>query len=168
MSFAPGTAAAPIEPLDNGCPAVAREIRRVLLAASEQEAALLGVVNRPLRASLEEIAEPGLRYFGAHDAAGLLCGWLSLEPAERASDEAYIISLVVDPDRQRRGLARALVTAALQHLAWRPLRVSTPAMNAPALALYHGSGFIEAGRVRVGPAALEVVLLRHPGHPPVP
>lgn len=165
-SVSPGPSDTPairIEPLDNRRDEIAHEIRGVLLAASAQEAALLGIANRPLRASIDEIRAPGPRYLGARDAGARLCGWISLERGRRSGDDEGIVSLVVDPARQRRGIATALLRAALEQVAPGGLRVSTPALNHPALALYQRCGFTETARAHAAGASLEVVLLRHPG-----
>ena len=64
-------------------------------------------------------------------------------------DEAEILSLATAPDHRRRGIGRALLAAALAIMAgrgaraaWLEVRVS----NQAALAMYHGAGFVAAGR----------------------
>ena len=68
------------------------------------------------------------------------------------AEEMHILNLAVHPTQRRRGIARALVTAALEQarsqgagVAWLEVRPS----NAAALALYQSFGFEEIG-VRPG------------------
>lgn len=69
--------------------------------------------------------------------------------ARTAADEAEILMLAVLPDFRRRGLGRALLAAAVQEASARGARtlfLEVAAGNAPARALYAGSGFAEAAR----------------------
>lgn len=68
-----------------------------------------------------------------------------------AGDDAEILTLAVDPARRRRGLARALVDAAVAALpaGVGALWLEVAADNAAALALYRGTGF-EAAGLRTG------------------
>lgn len=147
--------------LDKASPVVADEIRRVLLLASAQEAALLDIVNRPLQASRSEIMASSLSYLGVHAADGALCGWISLDREKREAGNVAVGSLVVDPARQRCGIGRMLLGVALKSVAPASLLVATPVLNTPALALYRSLGFVEFGRARSGCAAIELVLLHH-------
>jgi [ribosomal protein S18]-alanine N-acetyltransferase len=59
-------------------------------------------------------------------------------------DEAELRNLAVNPSQQRRGIARALLTAgmrALQELGVRQLFLEVRATNQPAVALYQSLGF---------------------------
>ena len=64
------------------------------------------------------------------------------------ADEMHLLNLAVHPDQRRRGIARSLLTAALDKaraqgtaVVWLEVRPS----NAAALALYHSFGFKEIG-----------------------
>ena len=154
--------------LDHARPEVADEIRRVLMLASAQEAALLGIVNQPLQSGKSEIMTSRLIYLGVGTAEGTLCGWISLDREQPMPGAFAVGSLVVDPARQRRGIGRTLVGAALASVAPAALLVATPALNMPALALYRGLGFTEYRRARSGPANIEIVLLRQAASADVP
>ncbi|MCC7634053.1 ribosomal protein S18-alanine N-acetyltransferase [Stenotrophomonas rhizophila] len=78
------------------------------------------------------------------DGALIGYGVLSL-----AADEAHVLNVCVDPQRQSRGLGRylfrALVALAREHRAQRVFLEVRPS-NTPAVALYHSEGFNEIGR----------------------
>ena len=64
------------------------------------------------------------------------------------ADEMHLLNLAVHPDQRRRGIARSLLTAALDKarsqgaaVVWLEVRPS----NAAALSLYHSFGFKEIG-----------------------
>ena len=64
------------------------------------------------------------------------------------ADEMHLLNLAVHPDQRRRGIARSLLTAALDKaraqgaaVVWLEVRPS----NAAALSLYHSFGFQEIG-----------------------
>ena len=64
-------------------------------------------------------------------------------------DEGYIGNVAVDPAARRRGVGRALIAALLERAAQLELAFVTLEVrpsNAPAVALYRGFGFEEAGR----------------------
>ena len=62
--------------------------------------------------------------------------------------EAVIDLIAVDVGRQHKGFGRKLVEGALAHYGGRAdtMRVGTQADNGPSLALYRGTGFVEADR----------------------
>jgi ribosomal protein S18 acetylase RimI-like enzyme len=129
-----------VEILSHRQPAVAAQIHAVLMLAYAQEAALLGVNNfAPLEQAAHDIEASEEFFLGSFDDQELL-GVISV----RADDEPgqiNIASLVVHPAHQRRGVARTLLTSALQRAAGATFSVSTAAENAPALALYQQFGF---------------------------
>ncbi len=92
----------------------------------------------------EMLAAPGT---GATIAA------LSDEPAgfivsRRAADEAEVITIGVRPELQRRGIARALLNHELGELSGKGAMrcfIEVAVSNAPARALYEGSGFRQVG-----------------------
>ena len=68
-----------------------------------------------------------------------------------AADEGYITNVAVFPEYRRQGIAGELIKVFLRfarahHLAFLTLEVRPS--NAPAIALYEGFGFREAGRRR--------------------
>lgn len=87
---------------------------------------------------------------------GLLIGRVVL-------DEAELLTLAVDPDRRRQGIARALLadfTAAATSRGAATAFLEVAADNIPALALYRGVDWADAGRRRryYGPATDAVIL----------
>jgi [ribosomal protein S18]-alanine N-acetyltransferase len=69
----------------------------------------------------------------------------------QAADEAELLRLAVDPAERRRGVARALVTAGLDHLRHGDIQVcflEVRVDNEPAIQLYRALGFGVAGRRR--------------------
>ncbi len=148
-----------IEPLDNGDPSVAKAIHAVQMAAYAQEARLLGAqCFPPLQRTQASIRSRQERFLGAF-LGKVLVGTLSLEAGDQ-SNEINIASLVVAPERQRRGIAWRLVARALRDCESRAVTVSTAARNATALRLYTAYGFVEHSRRLVGPEPIEVVKLR--------
>ena len=89
---------------------------------------------------------------------GRLVGNLSLIPLSRMGKKTYFIANVaVHPDFRRRGIARALTEAALNHI--RRRRVSTAWLqvrqdNPNAFNLYHSEGFVEKARRTTWRAAI--------------
>lgn len=80
------------------------------------------------------------------------CGFIVLQKlADGFEDgrgaEAEILTLAVHPQRQRRGVAQALVSAARAHVAG-IIFLEVAADNQAALALYQNCGFEESGRRR--------------------
>lgn len=65
--------------------------------------------------------------------------------------ETDMMNVAVHPDHRRRGIARELIAALIEALKIREsqsLTLEVRASNAPAIALYEGLGFLEAGRRR--------------------
>ena len=147
-----------IQRLDPRDQMVAEGIHGVQIAAYEQEARLLGVRHfPPLERTVEDVQAASQRFFGAIDD-GSIVGVVSLESNE-APGSFNIASLVVTPQRQREGIGRLLLAAALEECGNVETTVSTGAKNTPALALYAEFGFIECGRHVVGSEQLELVKL---------
>lgn len=68
---------------------------------------------------------------------------------QQVADEAEILTLAVAPHKRRAGLAKDLLSAAMDWLLPRHVRywhLEVAADNQAALALYHGFGFVETGR----------------------
>jgi ribosomal-protein-alanine acetyltransferase len=69
--------------------------------------------------------------------------------ADRVRDEIHVLAVAVVPEQRRRGIARALVLAALARAAGEGAtraHLEVRAGNAAALALYGSLGFAEVGR----------------------
>lgn len=153
--------AATIAPLDHRDPAVAQRLHDVLVLAHAQEARLLGATPAPLAGSTPaDIQASDLFYLGAL-RGGELLGALILG-GDDDPDQIRITTLVVHPAHQRQGIARRLVQEALRRGAGLVFSVQAGAGNAPALALYHGLGFVEYRRGTLGALPL-VKLRRAPG-----
>ena len=76
---------------------------------------------------------------------GAVSGYIGLK---LVSDEAHVMTIAVRPERRRRGLARALVQAALADPASagaRRVYLEVRPSNAGARALYGSLGFVETG-----------------------
>lgn len=160
-------AAFTIAPLDHRNAAVAQQIHTVLVPAYAQEARLLQAGDfPPLRRCVADIqAEEGF-YLGAQRGDTLL-GALALGPDDEPG-QLLITTLVVHPDHQRQGVARALMADVLRRGAGAAFAVSTGADNAPALALYQGLGFTVYRHGSIGPDALALVKLRRPADTATP
>jgi ribosomal-protein-alanine N-acetyltransferase len=99
------------------------------------------------RACAELLAQPFALCFVAvagadREAVGLIVGQL-------AADEAEILSLGVAGEHRRRGIASRLLAAmrsAAGQAGARSVHLEVAAGNGPALCLYRGLGFAEAGR----------------------
>lgn len=148
-----------IEPIDNRRLATARQIHALLLLAAAQEAALLGgTTSLPAQRSIADI-QAGPEYFLGASVDQQLQGWLSLR-ADDDANQINIASLVVEPAHQRAGIGRSLVIEALRRGNGFVISVATPALNAPALALYAQLGFVEYRRGSIGQPAIELIKLR--------
>jgi len=155
-----------IAPLDHRDLAVAAQIHAILMPAYAQEAAMLGVqVFEPLQRTVAQVAADDDLYLGAY-VGERLAGALSIGPDRDAGEEQagqmLISSLVVHPEFQRRGLARALLLEALRLGAGDAtvFTVATGLANAPALALYQGLGFVPYRLGTIGQEELALVKLR--------
>jgi ribosomal protein S18 acetylase RimI-like enzyme len=148
-----------VEILSHRQPAVAEQIHTVLMLAYAQEAQLLEVKNfPPLEQTAADIQARDEFFLGSFDDRELL-GVISVRPDDEAG-QINIASLVVHPAQQRRGVARALLTNALQRAATATFSVSTAAKNAPALALYQQFGFEPYRWGTIGDEGLALVKLR--------
>jgi ribosomal-protein-alanine N-acetyltransferase len=96
----------------------------------------------------EEFREPDARVWIARDGAGEVRGYLV---ARRMLDEVHLLSLAVEREVRRRGMARALLAAALAAERSRGARLAhleVRAGNGEALAFYASAGFRAVGRRR--------------------
>ena len=137
-------------------------LHAVWIDAYTQEAALLGARDfPPLRRASSDLLEHGESAFLA-TLDSQLAGAVVLHQLPEAPC-VQINALVVAPNLQRRGVARALVEAVIHRYPGLALEVSTGVANTPALALYRQFGFFETGRHVVGPESLEIVTLQRAG-----
>lgn len=153
-----------IAPLDHRDPAMAALIHAILMPAYAQEAALLGVTAfAPLQRTVDDLRADDDAYLGAFLGTRLVAS-LSIGPDTDAGEEDagqwLISSLVVQPEFQRRGIARTLLGEALRAGAGRVFTVTTGLANAPALALYQGLGFVPYRLGTAGSEELALVKLR--------
>jgi ribosomal-protein-alanine N-acetyltransferase len=110
------------------------------------------------------LESPGVFAVAARDGEDV-CGFIL---ARAVAGEAEILTLAVDPDRRRQGVASALLQAAVgaaQVGGAEVLFLEVAADNAPAIALYAGAGFEPAGRrrgyyVRPGVQPVDAIVLR--------
>ena len=68
------------------------------------------------------------------------------EGAVALTVEAEILTLAVHPEARRQGLARRLISAAIDHLAVEKIFLEVAEDNHAAVALYQACGFAESGR----------------------
>ena len=68
------------------------------------------------------------------------------EGAVASPVEAEILTLAVHPEARRQGLARRLISAAVDHLAVEKMFLEVAEDNHAAVALYQACGFAESGR----------------------
>lgn len=138
---------------------IATQIHAVLLLAYAQEAVLLGVKNfPPLKQTAADIQASEEFFLGSYDGQALI-GIISVRPDDEPG-QINIASLAVHPAHQRKGVARALLTDALQRADGATFSVATAAKNAPALALYEQFGFMACRWGTIGNEALALVKLR--------
>lgn len=159
-----------IETLDHRDPAVARAIAAVTAPAQAQEAAWLGLPPLPrdqvVRTEAAQQATIQARHdvhIGASEGAGLL-GVIGIGPDEEPG-QLCITTLVVHPQAQRRGIARALAHHALERGQGLVFVVSAAAGNRAALALYQGLGFVPYRHGTLQPQGIAMLRLRRPAAP---
>lgn len=115
----------------------------------------------PSPPSVDEI-RAGKGYVLGALADALLIGLVSLgfddEPGQIA-----VVSLLVHPQYQRRGVARALMMEAIRLGKGAAFSVVAMAANTPALALYRQLGFMAYRRGTLGTGAVAMVKLRLAG-----
>lgn len=149
--------------LDHTRPDAAAEIHRIMMAAYEIEAGLLGVSDFfPLRRTIAQILTARSLFFGAlvddHLAA--------VAEIEAEATPVNIASLVVAPDHFRKGLATTLLLFILNRYRDQDLTVSTGVLNRPALLLYEKLGFREHRRWSTDDGIPMVTLLLSTDSPP--
>jgi ribosomal protein S18 acetylase RimI-like enzyme len=138
-------------------PATAEAIRRVMVAAYEVEAGILGVDDFvPLYRTAENIAATDALFLGI-SLGGTPVAVAEVEAPEPA--RVHVGSLVVLPSHFRRGLATALVRHILSTNPDRAVTVSTGSRNEPAIRLYEAHGFREDRRWST-PDGIPMVTLR--------
>lgn len=148
-----------IEILSHQQHAVAAQIHTLLMLAHAQEAALLGLKNFvPSEQTTADIQASEEFFLGCCDGPTLL-GVISVCPDDEPGT-IHIAKLAVHAAHQRAGVARALVTNALQRAAGATFSVCTAAKNAPALALYGQFGFTACRWGTMGDEAWDLVKLR--------
>jgi ribosomal protein S18 acetylase RimI-like enzyme len=148
-----------IEELDVGDRAVAAVVLSLQRRSYRVETDAIGFDGiPPLVESLEQLQACGERFLGAFDD-GRLAGIVSWKLDGATLD---VHRLAVDPDFFRRGIATALVRAALaaEARATRAI-VQTGAANDAAKRLYRREGFVDAGEREVAPG-LRVALFERP------
>ncbi|MBA3824856.1 MAG: GNAT family N-acetyltransferase [Ktedonobacterales bacterium] len=138
-----------MRPLDLRDEALAARLLAMQQEAYAIEAAMIGLWEiPPLTESLAEL-RASHEHFTGYFVGEVLAGAVA---TERAGDVVEVSRLIVLPAFFRRGIGRALlahVVAANPDA--RRLRVATGTLNAPAVALYQGFGFVEQGRREVAP-----------------
>jgi ribosomal protein S18 acetylase RimI-like enzyme len=146
-----------VKPLEPRVLSTARQIHALQIAAYTQEAALLEVEHfPPLERGVGDVLASDEIFLGAVKNEELIgCIAYEIQP-----DGWLISSLVVSPQHQRLGIARALLKAVLELARGHQLEVATGAKNTPALALYRSVGFLEYNRFVIAKDNLEIVQLR--------
>ena len=101
---------------------------------------------------------PGVRVVMAEgDAPGFIM-------ARTLFDEAEILTFAVDPAWQRRGIGRDLLARCMRQVGEagaRTLFLEVARDNAPAMALYHAGGFVQAGiRRNYYPDGMDACVMR--------
>jgi ribosomal protein S18 acetylase RimI-like enzyme len=152
-----------VEPIDPRDAAVAARMHTILLLAHAQEAALIeGRHVEPLLRTVADVQAGRGQVLGAFKL-DVLAGCVIVEPDDEpdAPGQWRVSTLVVHPAHQRRGVARALMQQVLRLAGGSAVTVATGTSNVPALALYHGLGFVTYRQGSLGPLALPMVKLRH-------
>ncbi len=150
-----------VHPVDLSDERLARRAHAVWTLAYQQEARLLAIDEfPPLHKTVEHLRDSFHVCLAAFNDEQIV-GLLGLEKSVRPGP-LLVAALVVHPDFQRRGIASALVSAALHQANGSTVEVETATRNEPALRLYRKHHFVEAGRRTVA-SGLELVKLAHPG-----
>ncbi len=92
-----------------------------------------------------EVDNP-LSYWLVAEIDGVVAGYVG---SQTVLDAADMMNLAVSPDRRRRGIGQALVTALVEHLQQNKviaLLLEVRVSNVPAIALYESLGFEQVGR----------------------
>jgi GNAT superfamily N-acetyltransferase len=148
---------APTSRLDHTIREVAAEIHRVMMAAYQVEAGLLGVSDFfPLRRTVDQILSAPSLFVGAFADHQLA----AVAEIEATAEPVNIAALVVAPDHFRKGLATTLLRSVLGLYPGQSLTVSTGILNRPALMLYDKLGFREHRRWSTNDGIPMVTLLR--------
>jgi ribosomal-protein-alanine N-acetyltransferase len=133
-------------------PERAAEITRVhakVFLPAWDEASILKILDHPAATSF--VATLG----GPTDVIGFIIGQI-------AADESEILTIGVDPERQRHGVGKLLVQGlmrAVQRAEVRRMFLDVATDNMPALTLYSKMGFV--------PAGVRTAYYQRPGAPPV-
>lgn len=143
--------------LDHTRPDIAAEIHRVMMAAYQIEAGLLGVSDFfPLRRTVDQVLSASSLFFGVSADDRLA----AVAEIETEAEPVNIAALVVSPDHFRKGLATSLLRSILSLYRDRDLIVSTGILNRPALLLYDKLGFRECRRWSTSDGIPMITLLR--------
>ncbi|PHV12465.1 GNAT family N-acetyltransferase [Chitinimonas sp. BJB300] len=135
----------------------AGELLNVQRHAYRQEAELIGYANLPpLRETLSDLMDCGETLIGWREDGELL-GAVGLLTQEETLE---ICRLVVAPHAQRRGIARALLTAVISQAGQQAVRVSTAAANTPAITLYENHGFRLVSETRLPDGLMLIAMQR--------
>lgn len=133
-----------IQLLDQRADDVAQLIHHLHMTAYTQEAHLIGIDEfPPLRVTVDEIQSSPYQFYGALDNDKLI-GAVAIE--SNSPSEFTIVSLIVDPSHQRKGVGRRLLDHVINLLDGADLTVETAIKNHPAISLYETTGFIDSGR----------------------
>jgi ribosomal protein S18 acetylase RimI-like enzyme len=147
------------ESIDHRDPEVAGRIHAILGLAHAQEAALLQLERFEAFDQTPVTISSSDQVFMGASRDGLLLGVLSLGPDDDPG-QICISVLVVHPEHQRQGLARALLLDILDRYPDSVFSVVAAEGNQGAIALYQGLGFTAYRRGRLGASELAVVKLR--------
>jgi ribosomal protein S18 acetylase RimI-like enzyme len=130
-----------VEFIDHRSAEVAHRVLHLLEQASAQEASLLGLPSSVAGArSLDSIQASADFHLGVWSEDRTLLGLLSIGPDDEP-EQLSIGTLVVLPQAQRQGIARALLLDALARGQGMNFAVTAAAANTPALTLYRALGF---------------------------
>jgi ribosomal protein S18 acetylase RimI-like enzyme len=132
-----------IEKLQNAALETAAKIKVVYEVSYAVEAKLLNAINfPPLQRKLEGYTNSSNDFYGFL-VNNQIAGVIELDLKEQS---VHIQSMVVDPAFFRRGIARKLITHALEIYDVNHITVETGAANGPATQLYLKNGFTEIGQ----------------------